>query len=204
MDIKENLAENLLRYRKAHKLTQSEFASKINYSDKAVSKWERAESVPDLAVLKQIADFYGTTIDALIQKPSKGKIKPLFRYYKNIFFFLIQVALVWVVATLLYSFSSMIIPETSGKTWIMFIYALPITFGIFTAFAKKRFKYVMIFFCASAILWTLILSVYLSLTLFLAKPPVTLWLMFAIGIPIQILLIFTFFYKKIVNKARSL
>ena len=58
MDIKENLARNLTLYRKASNLTQAELAEKLNYSDKAVSKWERGESVPDLYVLKQLADFY--------------------------------------------------------------------------------------------------------------------------------------------------
>ena len=57
MDIKENLAQNLTRLRKAEGLTQAELATKLNYSDKAVSKWERGESVPDLYVLKQLADF---------------------------------------------------------------------------------------------------------------------------------------------------
>ena len=63
MDIKENLANNIASHRKALKLTQAELAQKLNYSDKAVSKWERGEAVPDLVVLKQIADFFG--IDAL-------------------------------------------------------------------------------------------------------------------------------------------
>ena len=71
MDIKENLAENLISYRKAANLTQAELAEKLNYSDKAVSKWERGESFPDLYVLKQIADFYGVTIDTLINEPKK-------------------------------------------------------------------------------------------------------------------------------------
>ena len=41
MDIKLNLAENLVKYRKHFNLTQAELAEKLNYSDKAVSKWER-------------------------------------------------------------------------------------------------------------------------------------------------------------------
>ena len=72
MDIKENLAQNLAYYRKGVALTQAELAEKLNYSDKAVSKWERGESVPDLYVLKQLADFYGVTIDSLISEPNKS------------------------------------------------------------------------------------------------------------------------------------
>jgi len=75
MDIKDNLAINLTKYRKAYGLTQAELAEKLNYSDKAVSKWERGESVPDLYVLKQIADFYSVKIDTLISEPKKERIQ---------------------------------------------------------------------------------------------------------------------------------
>ena len=61
MDIKENFAANLSRYRKAMGITQAELAEKINYSDKAVSKWERGESLPDLVVVKTIADLFGVS-----------------------------------------------------------------------------------------------------------------------------------------------
>ena len=39
MDLKENFAVNLIKFRKEAKLTQAELAEKLNYSDKAVSKW---------------------------------------------------------------------------------------------------------------------------------------------------------------------
>ena len=77
MDIKENLSQNLIKFRKASGLTQIELAEKLNYSDKAVSKWERGESIPDLSVLKNIADLYGVTIDTLISPPSHKKPKTL-------------------------------------------------------------------------------------------------------------------------------
>ena len=58
-ELKETLAANLVRCRKRAGLTQAEVADKINYSDKAVSKWERGEGLPDLAVLVRLADLYG-------------------------------------------------------------------------------------------------------------------------------------------------
>ena len=51
------IAENLVYYRKASGLTQLEIAEKFNYSDKSISKWERAEGMPDIFVLKSFADF---------------------------------------------------------------------------------------------------------------------------------------------------
>ena len=50
-DIKDIIAENLVRFRTKANLTQVQLAELLNYSDKAVSKWERGESVPDIRVL---------------------------------------------------------------------------------------------------------------------------------------------------------
>ena len=57
------VADNLVYYRKAAGLTQLEVAEKFNYSDKSISKWERAEGLPDIMVLKALADFYDIRID---------------------------------------------------------------------------------------------------------------------------------------------
>ena len=47
-------------------MTQSELGEKLNYSDKSVSKWERAESLPDANVLKQLSEIFGVTVDFLL------------------------------------------------------------------------------------------------------------------------------------------
>ena len=56
-DVRQIIAENLIELRKVNKLTQLELAEKLNYSDKAISKWERGESLPDVEILCQIADL---------------------------------------------------------------------------------------------------------------------------------------------------
>jgi transcriptional regulator with XRE-family HTH domain len=131
MDIKENLANNLIRYRKAMSLTQVELAEKLNYSDKAVSKWERGESFPDLYVLKQIADFYGVTIDVLISEPKelvKSKQKKA-TGTKRAIIALCSVGLVWLVAMCCFAFMNILFPanNSSWHSWLSFIYALPVT-----------------------------------------------------------------------------
>ena len=50
-ELKKIVTENLIYYRKINKLTQLQLAEKLNYSDKAISKWERGESLPDLYIL---------------------------------------------------------------------------------------------------------------------------------------------------------
>ena len=50
-EIKQIIAKNIANLRIAGKMTQLELAEKLNYSDKAVSKWERGESIPDVITL---------------------------------------------------------------------------------------------------------------------------------------------------------
>ena len=56
------------------KLTQIELAEKINYSDKAVSKWERGESIPDVTVLMSIAELFGVTLDFLVTERTEPDV----------------------------------------------------------------------------------------------------------------------------------
>lgn len=53
--------------RKANGMTQKELAEKLNVSDKAVSRWERNESAPDLMLIPIIAEIFGITADELLR-----------------------------------------------------------------------------------------------------------------------------------------
>ena len=63
-----NLGNNLYNLRKKSGLSQEEFAEKIHISRQAVSKWERGEAFPDTENLIEIAEFYGVTIDELVNR----------------------------------------------------------------------------------------------------------------------------------------
>ena len=73
-DVKIIFARNLISLRKQMKLTQIELAEKINYSDKAVSKWERGESIPDVTVLMTIAELFGVSLDFLVTEHDQPEI----------------------------------------------------------------------------------------------------------------------------------
>ena len=64
---KQIIAKNLTKYRKINNLTQLDLAEKLSYSDKAISKWERGESLPDVYTLSILAEFYGITLNDLCQ-----------------------------------------------------------------------------------------------------------------------------------------
>lgn len=65
-DLARILASNIAACRKKAGMTQAELAEKLGYSDKTVSKWERAEGQPDVLCLKRLADTFGVTTDALL------------------------------------------------------------------------------------------------------------------------------------------
>ena len=70
-DLKAIIAENITQLCGANGMTQAGLAEKLNYTVKAVSKWERRESLPDITVLKAIADCFGVTVDYLITAEHK-------------------------------------------------------------------------------------------------------------------------------------
>ena len=65
-NIKANIAKNIIELRKKNNWTQAELADKLNYSDKAVSKWERAEASPDTDNLICLAKIYNVSLDDLL------------------------------------------------------------------------------------------------------------------------------------------
>ena len=64
-ELKSRVGANIARLRRERGMTQAELAEQINYSDKAVSKWERAESLPDVLTLLNLAEQLGTDLNTL-------------------------------------------------------------------------------------------------------------------------------------------
>ena len=83
-DLKRNIAKNIAFLRTSEHMTQAELAERLNYSDKAISKWERAESIPDIYILKRLADMFGVTVDWLIKDNGEHPITENNRKAKNI------------------------------------------------------------------------------------------------------------------------
>lgn len=61
-------------YRKRSKLSQDELADVVNVSSSAVSKWERNISIPDIAVLCKLADFFEISLDQLLGRDSNKDV----------------------------------------------------------------------------------------------------------------------------------
>ena len=107
--LKAVLGKNIASFRKLQRLTQAGLAEKLNYSDKTISKWERAESSPDISVLVEIANIFGVTVDYLVteehdEKPIIVKKKQEPSKYNRKAIAYISESAAWIVAV----FSSII------------------------------------------------------------------------------------------------
>ncbi len=184
-DLKEIIAKNIADLRRDQHLTQAELAAKLNYSDKAVSKWERGESVPDIGVLKEIADTFSVTVDYLITADHTDKsaheIPPKKQRVHRIVT-LLSVALVWLLATILFVCAGIFLSDLQGA-WLLFIYAVPVTCIVLLVFnslwGRRRRNYLII----SALVWSLLLALFLSI-----EHPM-IWMLFLLGIPAQLIIL---------------
>lgn len=61
------IAQRLAELRRERGFSQESLAEQLGLSRQAVSKWERAESAPDMGNLIALADLYGVTLDELLR-----------------------------------------------------------------------------------------------------------------------------------------
>lgn len=122
-ELKAVFAGNLIALRTKQGLTQAELAEKIHYSDKSVSKWERAESLPDLQVTKEIADVFGVTVDYLITPHDAWEGKPVRIPYRTDVITAVSLLGIALAALLVF----IILNWTLGKLyWVVFLAAVPV------------------------------------------------------------------------------
>jgi len=202
--LKYQLGANIVSYRKRAHMTQAALAEKLNYTDKAVSKWERGESVPDVMTLVQLAELFGVSVNDLLVDPNAlpentGKVekamekvvqKTLKRKADKRIILGLSSVLVWFVALLLFVIlSSLDVPDS----WVAFVYALPVNAVVLLSLrsAWRDFRWNQ--FLVSAIMWGGLLSLHMTLLLFANWD---MWKLFLLGIPGQaaILLWFRMFH----------
>ena len=180
--IKENIANNIACLRKSAAMTQSELAERLNYSDKAVSKWERAESIPDITTLIELSELFGVTLDDLVRGeaivPAPNSEAHAFRK-SRVAITLLAILAVWFAAAAVFVLLSFF--ENVKGEWLAFVGAVPsmcIVWLVFNSiWFNRRFNYVIISF----LVWTMIAAVHLT---FLACG-VNLWQLYLLGIPGQ-------------------
>lgn len=193
-DIKLVVAKNIAQLRQANNMTQLELAEKLNYSDKAISKWEHADSMPDISVLVEMADIFGVPLDYLIKeehsKSDAQKLQKTPRYSHGMIT-AVSVLLVWLVAMFVFVLISLIWKSTSLE-WLTFLYAVPVSAIVWLVlnsiwFNKKR-NYLII----SLLMWSVLISLHIT---FLVAD-INISLIYLLGIPGQIIIILWSLIKK--------
>ena len=198
--LRRNIADNLIFYRKQKGLTQLDIADKFNYSDKAVSKWERAEAIPDVYILKQLADLYGITLDDLLSADKKKREKLATHTERKskitkIFVTILSCALVWCIATTVYIFPIIIIPDVTDS-WVVFLYALVINFILLVVFSSIWGRRIYKFISVSGLIWSLFIAICTSLVT-LASLDAKIWLLLVIAAAMQVMTILWFTYSRL-------
>ena len=206
--IKTMLGKNIGAHRKRQGLTQAGLAEKLNYSDKAISKWERGESIPDVLTLMQLSELFGVTVDDLLQDPNRlpeetspmvGRMekaveKHLKRKADKLSILGLSSILVWFVALLLFVIISSLGIE---KSWLAFICAVPanaiVLLSLLSAWRDFRWNKTLV----SIIMWGCLLSLYMSLYLF---GQINIWKLFLLGIPGQLAI---FLWFRMLRKPRK-
>ena len=193
-DLKDVIAKNLVELRTQAKLTQLQLAEMLNYSDKAVSKWERGEAIPDLRVLIQLANIYGITLDELVSGASPAaKIQPKKHIAsKRAFVVALSVILVWFVATgafMLFYF----IPQTAEYAYLAFVVA-PLPTGIvLTVFSVMWGNRITNAISTSVILWACVIIFHVYVMTFSNFDKI--YFLYIVAAVFEILIILWFAYR---------
>lgn len=209
-DLKPIIASNISELRVKKGLTQIDLAEQLNYSDKAVSKWERGESLPDISVLYEIANMFDVTLDYLVTEEHEPVIPtPIVTQIKkrkkinHALITSLSILLVWLLATTIFVIWEYASPNSSIWVHLMtFAFAIPISFIIWLVFNSIWFKRRRNFIIISLLIWSILAVMYLTVLIL----GVNAWEIFLIGIPGQAIVIFwsqiksTKAFKKLANQ----
>lgn len=181
------IAKNITALRQNRKMTQAELADKLNYSDKAVSKWERGESVPDVLVLKSIADLFGVSLDYLLEEthttlPQPAETSGSMRLRTVVT--LLSIVTVWFAATLSFVFMDIFFSSVAGS-WLAFVFAVPASMTVWLVFNSIWFNSRRNYLIISLLGWSLIAAISLMVMVLGGRA----WQLFILGAPGQVAII---------------
>ena len=194
-DIKSNVARNITELRILNNMTQMELAEKLNYSDKTISKWERAESSPDISVLVEIADLFGVTLDYLVKTQNieeaviEHKTKET-KYNRRAVSYIAEGG-GWIVAVFAFIITTLITNQMTFQ-WLYFIYALPIVLIVKLIFNSIWFNPRHNYLIVSALMWSILATVHITFLYF----KVNVSLIYLLGVAGQIVIVLASYINK--------
>ena len=189
-ELKSRVGANIARLRRERGMTQAELAERINYSDKAVSKWERAESLPDVLTLLSLAEQLDTDLNTLVGMSVNPKTEPVSepespipekpaKKHRTADRGVIQQLssiLVWVVALFLY----MVLDAFGVKNlWLLFVLAVPANAIVLLSLRSAWKLFGLNRILISVIMWGFLVIIYLLL---LVVGKVNVWRILPMGL----------------------
>lgn len=181
-DVKNIVAQNLTTLRKERGLTQLELAEKFNYSDKAICRWEHADTLPDINVLYALCDFYGITMNDLVDPDfsAQGMVdeEKNARAYRN-WACAMLISAVFLCATVFF-IASMVLAER--PYWLAFVWAVPVSCLVVSKLLRRGIGLIGKFIFISLFSWSVITAVYLQV---LVRFDANIWYLFLVGLPLQ-------------------
>ncbi|MBR5578750.1 MAG: helix-turn-helix transcriptional regulator [Lachnospiraceae bacterium] len=196
-DLKFIIGKNINHLRTKKGITQQQLGEQLNYSDKTISKWERGESLPDIVVLKNLADFFQVSLDYLVEETHKIKgIKQENLQKENrrnsYIITISSIFMVFLAAILLFVILKMVIPGTNYP-WLCYAYAIPAAIIVWLVFNSIWFNPRKNYLIISALVWSLLVALYF--TFFVSGYKI--WQLFLVGIPAQAIIVI---WSKLRNK----
>ncbi|OJU16508.1 MAG: hypothetical protein BGN88_13655 [Clostridiales bacterium 43-6] len=186
-NLKKTVSENIIYLRTQNKMTQYELGQQLNYSDKAVSKWERAESIPDAYILKRMSELFGVTVDYLLNDHEDRDAPPMELIHHNgRVITKMSFVGVWGLAMLAFT----VLWAVGYVEWLVFVYTLPISLIVLLVLNSVWGKRKRNFYILSALLWSVIAAIYVTFLHY------NWWLIFVLGIPSEIILSLSFKIKR--------
>ncbi len=184
-DLKKVISQNLIELRKRKKYTQADLAEILQYSDKAISKWEKGESLPDIEVLYQICNLYGVTLDYLTHEGNyeekQDYVKKDTTVVNKIIITLLSVSLIWFMVLIVYVYAFVL---NDINLWILYVWGVPASALLILIFnsiwGKRKFKFVIL----TVLTWSFLASIFLQFVYL--EMSYQVWAVFLLGIPAQI------------------
>lgn len=180
------VGKNLTELRKSKHLTQQELAERIGYSDKSLSKWELGKAIPSVDILKQLADFYGVSVDFLLEEGAADKKALTSKASKNDGNKIVITAMAacFVLFTAVAIFVNALFQNQADNSWIVFVWMVPATM-LTCGLLSLRFwgRTLAFWILASIFVWSLLAALALTIQIFKNEG---IWYIFMIAVPLQI------------------
>ncbi|MCL2522447.1 MAG: helix-turn-helix transcriptional regulator [Erysipelotrichales bacterium] len=189
------VAQNIVKCRRLANLTQLQLAEQLNYTDKAISKWERAEALPDLYTLYALAEIFSVPLIYLLSESPEKKIHIGLSIEKRVLLPIVAVCAIFVIAALGFGLLTML--SESINAYLVFLYALPASALVVFIFSQIWGKFLSVLTSLTAFLWLFALALYLTFSF------PDRYIIFIIAIPIQLFLFSLYLLLQLAKRNKS-